>query len=89
MHDADRNRAREWLTLSEERRNSLYVSRMTFLRGLQFPAQFLTLTTRFNGDQYIEKFVGVDAPGTPTRSTTTQRNRPPTAVRRSGRTATG
>jgi hypothetical protein len=57
---------REWLTLSEERRNSLYVSYMTFLRGLQFPTQFLTLTTRFNGDQYIEKFVGVDAPGTPT-----------------------
>ena len=57
---------REWLTLSEERRNSLYVSYMTFLRGLQFPTQFLTLTTRFNGDQYIEKFVGVDAPGAPT-----------------------
>ncbi|MES3160518.1 MAG: hypothetical protein PPP55_02990 [Halorubrum sp.] len=57
---------REWLTLSEERRNSLYVSYMTFLRGLQFPTQFLTLTTRFNGDQYIEKFVGVDAPDTPT-----------------------
>ena len=57
---------REWLTLSEERRNSLYVSYMTFLRGLEFPTQFLTLTTRFNGDQYIEKFVGMDAPGTPT-----------------------
>jgi hypothetical protein len=57
---------REWLTLSEERRNSLYVSYLTFLRGLQFPTQFLTLTTRFNGDQYIEKFVGVDAPGAPT-----------------------
>jgi hypothetical protein len=57
---------REWLTLSEERRNSLYVSYMTFLRGLQFPTQFLTLTTRFNGDQYIEKFVGIEAPGTPT-----------------------
>jgi len=56
---------REWLTLSEERRNSLYVSYMTFLRGLQFPTQFLTLTTRFNGNQYIEKLVGVDAPGTP------------------------
>jgi len=67
---------REWLTLSEERRNSLYVSYMTFLRGLQFPTQFLTLTTRFNGDQYIEKFVGVEAPGTPTGQPT------PTVVNR-------
>lgn len=56
---------REWLTLSEERRTSLYVSYVTFLRGLQFPTQFLTLTTRFNGDRYFEKFVGPAATGAP------------------------
>jgi hypothetical protein len=57
---------REWLTLSEERRTSLYISYMTFLRGLQFPTQFLTLTTRFDGDRYLERFIGPDALGAPT-----------------------
>lgn len=57
---------REWLTLSEERRTSLYISYMTFLRGLQFPIQFLTLTTRFDGDCYLERFIGPDAIGAPT-----------------------
>ena len=36
---------REWLTLSEERRSGVYISFLTFLRGLQFPVQFLTMTT--------------------------------------------
>jgi len=57
---------REWLTLSEERRTSLYISYMTFLRGLQFPTQFLTLTTRFDGDRYLERFIGPNALGAPT-----------------------
>lgn len=57
---------REWLTLSEERRSSVYVSFLTFLRGLQFPVQFLTMTTEFDGDQYVEQFVGPEAPGAPT-----------------------
>ncbi|MDS0283968.1 DUF7139 domain-containing protein [Haloarcula onubensis] len=57
---------REWLTLSEERRTSLYISYMTFLRGLQFPTQFLTLTTRFDGDHYLQRFIGPQALGAPT-----------------------
>ena len=60
---------REWLTLSEERRSGVYVSFLTFLRGLQFPVQFLTMTTEFDGEQYIEQFVGPDAPGAPSGTT--------------------
>jgi len=52
---------REWLTLSEERRSGVYVSFLTFLRGLQFPVQFLTMTTEFDGEQYIEQFVGPES----------------------------
>ena len=61
---------REWLTLSEERRSGVYVSFLTFLRGLQFPVQFLTMTTEFDGEQYIEQFVGPDSPGAPSGATT-------------------
>ena len=61
---------REWLTLSEERRSGVYVSFLTFLRGLQFPVQFLTMTTEFDGEQYIEQFVGPESPGAPTAVTT-------------------
>ena len=61
---------REWLTLSEERRSGVYVSFLTFLRGLQFPVQFLTMTTEFDGEQYLEKFVGPESPGTPSGTPT-------------------
>ena len=61
---------REWLTLSEERRSGVYVSFLTFLRGLQFPVQFLTMTTEFDGEQYIEQFVGPESPDAPTAVTT-------------------
>lgn len=57
---------REWLTLSEERRSGVYISFLTFLRGLQFPVQFLTMTTEFDGEQYIEQFVGPESPDAPT-----------------------
>jgi hypothetical protein len=56
---------REWLTLSEERRSGVYVSFLTFLRGLQFPTQFLTMTTEFDGGPYVDQFVGPNAPGAP------------------------
>ena len=56
---------REWLTLSEERRTTVYVSFLTFLRGLQFPTQFLTITTEFDGKQYIDQFVGPNSPNAP------------------------
>jgi len=61
---------REWLTLSEERRSGVYVSFLTFLRGLQFPVQFLTMTTEFDGEQYIEQFVGPESPYAPSAVTT-------------------
>ncbi|MEA5389187.1 hypothetical protein VB779_20685 [Haloarculaceae archaeon H-GB11] len=61
---------REWLTLSEERRSGVYVSFLTFLRGLQFPVQFLTMTTEFDGEQYLEQFVGPESPSTPSGTTT-------------------
>ena len=56
---------REWLTLSEERRTTVYVSFLTFLRGLQFPTQFLMITTEFDGEQYINQFVGPNSPNAP------------------------
>ena len=61
---------REWLTLSEERRSGVYVSFLTFLRGLQFPVQFLTMTTEFDGEQYIEQFVRPESLDFPTAVTT-------------------
>jgi hypothetical protein len=61
---------REWLTLSEERRSGVYISFLTFLRGLQFPVQFLTMTTEFDGESYIEQFVGPESPSAPSGETT-------------------
>jgi uncharacterized membrane protein len=61
---------REWLTLSEERRSGVYISFLTFLRGLQFPVQFLTMTTEFNGEQYFEQFVGPESPNAPSGEST-------------------
>lgn len=65
---------REWLTLSEERRSGVYVSFLTFLRGLQFPVQFLTMTTEFDGEQYIEQFVGPESPSAPSGTATPERD---------------
>jgi hypothetical protein len=56
---------REWLTLSEDRRSGVYVSFLTFLRGLQFPTQFLAMTTEFDAEPYLEQFVGPGAPNAP------------------------
>ena len=61
---------REWLTLSEERRSGVYISFLTFLRGLQFPTQFLTMTTEFDGERYFAQFVGPDAPNAPSGEST-------------------
>lgn len=47
---------REWLILSEERRESLYLSFMTFLRGVQFPLQILSMTTAYDPEPYLERF---------------------------------
>jgi hypothetical protein len=53
---------REWLILSEERRESLYLSFMTFLRGLQFPTQILSVTTAYDPEPYLERFENMDGP---------------------------
>ena len=47
---------REWLILSEEHKESLYLSFMTFLRGVQFPVQFLSMTTAYDPEPYLRKF---------------------------------
>ncbi|WP_251344538.1 DUF7139 domain-containing protein [Haloplanus halophilus] len=53
---------REWLILSEERRDSLYLSFMTFLRGLQFPTQILSMTTAYDPEPYLERFENLNRP---------------------------
>lgn len=53
---------RDWLTLSEKQRSDLYTKFRTYLRGVDFPTQFLTLTTRFDADQYYDQIVGAEAP---------------------------
>lgn len=53
---------RDWLTLSEQQRSNLYRSFLTYLRGVDFPTQFHTLTTTFDADQYFEQLVGAEAP---------------------------
>ena len=53
---------REWLILSEERRESLYLSFMTFLRGVQFPTQILSMTTQYDPEPYLERFEDIDQP---------------------------
>lgn len=53
---------RDWLTLSEEQRSSLYTNFLTYLRGVDFPTQFHTMTTRFDADQYYDHHVGAEAP---------------------------
>ncbi|QLC35659.1 hypothetical protein EFA46_015475 (plasmid) [Halarchaeum sp. CBA1220] len=53
---------REWLILSEERRESLYLSFMTFLRGVQFPTQILSMTTAYDPEPYVERFENTDRP---------------------------
>ena len=63
---------REWLTLSEERRSGVYVSFLTFLRGLQFPVQFLTMTTEFDGEPYIKQFDSADSLSTPREASTSE-----------------
>lgn len=57
---------RDWLTLSEKQRSDLYTKFLTYLRGLDFPTHFLTLTTRFDADQYYDQIVGAEAPTAPT-----------------------
>jgi len=47
---------REWLILSEDHKESLYLSFMTFLRGVQFPVQFLSMTTAYDPEPYLRKF---------------------------------
>jgi len=53
---------REWLILSEERRESLYLSFMTFLRGVQFPMQILSMTTAYDPEPYLERFENIERP---------------------------
>lgn len=61
---------REWLTLSEQRRSNVYIAFLTYLRGLQFPTQFFTLTTQFDANQYYDQFLGPNAPGAPSGEST-------------------
>ncbi|WP_436932039.1 DUF7139 domain-containing protein [Halosimplex halobium] len=53
---------RDWLILSEERRESLYVSFLTYLRGLKFPTQILSMTTVYDPEPYLSRFEGYDDP---------------------------
>jgi len=53
---------REWLILSEEQRESIYLSFLTFLRGLQFPTQILSMTTAYDPETYLERFENPDRP---------------------------
>jgi hypothetical protein len=53
---------RDWLILSEERRESLYLSFMTFLRGLQFPTQILSMTTAYDPEPYLKRFEEIESP---------------------------
>lgn len=47
---------RDWLILSEEHKESLYLSFMTFLRGVQFPTQILSMTTAYDPEPYLKQF---------------------------------
>ncbi|WP_254824926.1 DUF7139 domain-containing protein [Haloglomus halophilum] len=53
---------REWLILSEEHQESLYHSFMTFLRGVQFPTQILSVTTSYDPEPYLERFENIERP---------------------------
>ena len=53
---------RDWLILSAERRESLYISFMTYLRGLKFPTQILSMTTVYDPEPYLSRFEMQDAP---------------------------
>jgi hypothetical protein len=47
---------RDWLILSEEHKESLYLSFLTFLRGVQFPTQILSMTTAYDPEPYLKQF---------------------------------
>jgi hypothetical protein len=47
---------RDWLILSEENKESLYLSFLTFLRGIQFPTQILSMTTAYDPEPYLKQF---------------------------------
>ncbi|MFD1687128.1 MULTISPECIES: DUF7139 domain-containing protein [Haloferacaceae] len=51
---------RDWLILSEERKESLYLSFLTFLRGVQFPTQILSMTTAYDPEPYLKQFEGAE-----------------------------
>ena len=51
---------RDWLILSEERKESLYLSFLTFLRGVQFPTQILSMTTTYDPEPYLKQFEGAE-----------------------------
>jgi len=53
---------RDWLILSAERRESLYISFMTYLRGLKFPTQILSMTTVYDPEPYLGRFEMQDTP---------------------------
>jgi len=53
---------RDWLILSEERRESLYISFMTYLRGLKFPTQILSMTTVYDPEPYLSRFEMQETP---------------------------
>jgi hypothetical protein len=53
---------REWLILSEEEEQSLYTSFVTFLRGVQFPTQILSMTTAYDPEPYLERFEDAQTP---------------------------
>lgn len=53
---------RDWLTLSDEQRSTLYTKFLIYLRGIDFPTQLLTLTTRFDAEQYYDGVVGAESP---------------------------
>ena len=48
---------RDWLTLSEERRSNLYIAYLTYLRGLSYPTQILSMTTPFDASDYFDQFI--------------------------------
>ena len=52
---------REWLTISDAKRENLFTAISTWLRGIEFPVQFLTVSRPFP-DQYSRRVGAVEAP---------------------------
>ena len=50
---------RDWLTLSEDKRSNIYVAYVTYLRGLTYPTQILSMTVPFDAEDYYEQFARV------------------------------